>query len=161
VTNPDWRQLASTLDLTTPAPDHDLCSAPDRHCCRCVKKRACQDDGCKDAFNGEGVCVDVVTDDLSLVDTSMEGKPGLCKNKVNANCCSCFKKLGPAGGCDSAPCSFAGVQGVCVGEGEQPPADHVLTDGTCRGRGCSCWVPDTCRSPPPAPILPPAQGPRV
>ena len=26
------------------------------------------------------------------------------------------------------------------------PDNHILTKGVCKGRGCSCWVPDTCRS---------------
>ena len=108
-----------------------------------MKKKACEDEGCKDAFGGDGVCIDVKTDDLSDIDVSME-KFGLCKNKVNKNCCSCFKKVSP-GGCQSAPCSFSGVLGVCVGRDETPPADSVETEGQCRKQGCSCWVPDTCR----------------
>ena len=26
------------------------------------------------------------------------------------------------------------------------PDNHILTKDVCKGRGCSCWVPDTCRS---------------
>ena len=156
VTNADWRSLASVLDLAAQPPqtgareegdDQSFCKGGDsKECCRCFKKKTCQDDGCNEAFEGEGVCVDVMTDDLSHIDTSVEVKPGLCKNKVNNNCCTCFRKLAPPDSCHLAPCSFAGVQGVCVGRDEVAPEDHVLTKGVCKGRGCSCWVPDTCRS---------------
>ena len=72
VTNADWRSLASVLDLATPAPQPSFCrgGGVSQECCRCFKKKTCLDDGCKDAFHGEGVCLDVMADDLSHIDTS-------------------------------------------------------------------------------------------
>ena len=99
----DWNLLDQFIDLTESTPTHaaspSLCSSNSDNCCRCFKEKTCQDSGCNEIFNGQGVCIDVSNGDLSQLKdvdltTKQDPKLGLCENKFNDNCCSCFKKKG-------------------------------------------------------------------
>ena len=58
VTNPTWDELNYIFDLSevvqgTPAAE--LCSSSlDTSCCRCMKIKTCQDNGCEASFGGKG-----------------------------------------------------------------------------------------------------------
>merc|ERR1712151_285230 len=140
VTNPNLSDLSETFDLTATPTGKNLCkNTVDSSCCRCFKKKPCIDDGCKDAFNGDGVCVDVENDDLSIIDLTVDKKLGLCKNNLKKDCCHCYKKKGTTdcGG----KCTYKDRTGVCVQAGDDPPPNHKKTDGKCPGKDCVCWVP--------------------
>eukprot|EP00092_Neocalanus_flemingeri_P099982 GFUD01127633.1.p1 GENE.GFUD01127633.1~~GFUD01127633.1.p1 ORF type:complete len:836 (+),score=161.16 GFUD01127633.1:310-2508(+) len=146
VTNPDFGSLGQPLDLLATPTGKNLCNNTlEESCCRCFKKKPCLDDGCQGEFGGNGICVDVDNDDLSVIDFSVEKKLGLCKNTLKKNCCFCYKKHSKPY-CPHKDCSFKGVKGQCVGPMDRPPLDHVKTAGDCGGKDCICWVPDrpTC-----------------
>ena len=60
--------------------------------------------------------------DLDLT-VQPDNTPGLCKNDVNDNCCTCFKKATEDPGCYKIPCQAYGenpngsyaVNGYCIG----------------------------------------------
>merc|ERR1712096_427503 len=104
--------------------------------------------GCKDAFNGDGICFDVENDDLSTIDLTVDKKLGLCKNNLKKDCCYCYKKKSKTD-C-SGKCTYKERTGVCVAPNDVPPPNHMKTDGKCPGKHCGCWVPisDKCSSDP-------------
>jgi len=100
--------LEKTYDLSTPF-ESGLCSPGtvtpngpprDDQCCKCLKRKKCQDLDCKKKFKGQGVCVDLKEDDLTKYDLDFSvapiQSPKLCKSLVSDKdeCCSCFKKKG-------------------------------------------------------------------
>ena len=145
VTNPDFDKLSQVFDLNVKPTGENLCkNSVDKSCCRCLKKKPCLDDGCQDAFNGDGICLDVENDDLSMIDFSVEKKLGLCKNNLRKDCCFCYKKRGKTD-CHQKSCTYEGMTGECVGPKGSPPLNHIKTPGECPGKDCVCWVPETER----------------
>ena len=110
VTNPDLNALSKLYELDAVPVKKGLCSASvEKSCCRCLKKRPCIDVGCEAAFDGDGICVDVENDDLSMVDTTEEKKIGLCRNNIRGkDCCYCYKKKSS---CLQKHCEFKGRKG--------------------------------------------------
>merc|ERR1711994_524617 len=94
ITNPDWEELDQHFDLSVPDVPGACQASDDISCCRCFKNKTCMDTGCKDAFGGNGICIDVKADitkfDLDL-SAGHDPKPDLCKHAWDKDCCSCFK----------------------------------------------------------------------
>ena len=144
MTNPNLSALSEVFDLTATPSGESLCNnTVESSCCRCFKKKPCLDDGCKDAFNGDGICVDVENDDLSTIDLTVDKKLGLCKNNLKKDCCHCYKNKTKTD-C-SGKCTYKDKTGVCVAPNDFPPPNHLKTDGKCPGKHCGCWVPDKCK----------------
>jgi len=152
ISNPNWQAISQEVDVDLDPPYHEepLCKASlDDGCCRCFKKKLCQDRGCKDAFGGQGVCKDTLTDNLADVYMT-DSRPGLCYRPGEENsekCCTCFRKKTSDPYCHNKVCSYKNMAGVCLTEGTTPPRDHVKTEGYCGGYNCACWVKDTCSDP--------------
>ena len=53
VTNPNWKELAKTHDLSEPFLE-GLCESSDESCCSCLKTKTCKDTGCHNKFGGLG-----------------------------------------------------------------------------------------------------------
>ena len=104
--------------------------------------------------------------DLDLT-VQPDNTPGLCKNDVNDNCCTCFKKATEDPGCYKIPCQAYGenpngsytVNGYCIGTNDPIPIGYNITDVKCDEEGkCRCWIPmappTTTTSPPPTTTTP-------
>ena len=140
VTNPYLNALSKVFDLNAvPEKNYTCLPSLEKSCCRCMKKKPCIDDGCMEAFHGDGICVDVENGDLSLVDTTVEKKLGLCKNNIKGkDCCYCYKKKSS---CAKKTCEYKGIKGRCYGPTDFPPPDWKGTLGKCPGKDCNCYIP--------------------
>ena len=114
-----------------------------------MKKKPCKDTGCKDAFKGLGVCINVVEDDLTQFNLDLTARqdpvPGLCRNDLNEDCCSCFKKHNEDHGspCYRLACEAEGEPGICIGQDDPlpNPDEYKQTDVRCNEEGdCLCWI---------------------
>ena len=95
VTNPDLAVTSLTHNLTARPLEQNrtLCRASlQEGCCRCFLKKPCLDDGCRAAFGGAGVCVDIERGDLSTVDLTAGKREGLCKSTGVKDCCHCYRR---------------------------------------------------------------------
>merc|ERR1719427_1911394 len=138
VTNPDLAVTSLTHNLTARPLEQNrtLCRASlQEGCCRCFLKKPCLDDGCRAAFGGAGVCLDIERGDLSTVDLTAGKREGLCKSTGVKDCCHCYRR---AGACPEQ-CSAAGKRGRCVVRGRAGPAGTRDTGVAC-GPDCTCWV---------------------
>ena len=82
------------LSVSTPS---SLCTdvvSGSSDCCKCVLKKSCRDLGCKDHWQGQGICIKTGSEDLAqqadLIDFSVGGQDDLCSG--DSGCCTCFKK---------------------------------------------------------------------
>ena len=106
------------------------------------------DTGCKDAFGGNGVCIDVKGDmtkfDLDL-SAGHDPKPDLCKHAWDKDCCSCFKLNNVDDKqCKNDMCEERG--GECFMPKELPTFGYQPTQFYCNKKlGCKCYMP-TCEN---------------
>jgi len=144
VTNLEGNSFSNDYDLEAKPQGNQLCIPTDENsCCRCVKRKTCQDDGCEEEFRGHGVCVDPRQDDLSNIDLTAKQIVGKCTSPLGENCCQCRKKKVPMdASCRQKDCYTQGIQGVCVANTMTPPKGHTSTDADCGAPHCTCWVPD-------------------
>ena len=92
--NPNWDDLDNHFDLSEPNIPGACHKSEDVSCCRCFKKKTCADTGCKDAYGGLGICLDV-EGDMTNYDIDLEvgenSEPNLCNHAMGKECCRCFK----------------------------------------------------------------------
>merc|ERR1719186_926849 len=158
----DYTNLPNMVDLKAGSKNSGCKSADstDSSCCQCFKQKNCLDDGCKDAFDGLGICVDVADADWAALDKYVDWgagkKEGLCKNINSKHCCGCFKKKGGEQGCaQTGECKDKGGKCMKPGDSNIPDDWEPRTDARCEGRGCLCYSkkedqqtcnqPETCR----------------
>ena len=85
--------------------------------------------GCKDAFGGNGVCIDTKADmskyqNLIDLKAGQDPKPNLCYNAMNdkKDCCHCFKLKGDDEKCEHDGCKELG--GKCYMPNEFPTGER-------------------------------------
>ena len=147
ITNPDWDELDDHFDLNEPGVPGACQASDDLSCCRCLKTKTCMDTGCKDAYGGNGICLET-QGELMKFDLDLEAghdpRPDLCQNTLAEDCCSCFKlnngNTGNKGqSCKNDVCEELG--GLCYMPNELPP-DGYLSKFYCNENlNCKCYVP--------------------
>ena len=85
ITDSDWEELAHNFDLSKPDVPGACQKSNADGCCRCFKNKTCVDNGCKDAFEGYGVCLDL-KDEMIEYDFDLaaghDPQPDLCKHNL-------------------------------------------------------------------------------
>jgi len=141
----NWDELDTSFDLAAGSRDNNTCKkkgTDQKDCCRCLKRKSCLDAGCKQEFNGNGICMDLSKADISYMKKTLDFSAGeikgKCRNALKEDCCSCFKKMTPD--CRNKDCEAK--KGKCVIYGDKPPPNFQNTGVFCNETlKCHCWVP--------------------
>jgi len=103
--------------------------------CGCKKQVACGDAGCRNTFDGLGMCLDTSTTDWGTMHKKIDFYAGTKDEQCSKDCkCTCFKHIG----CTNKECSAR--KGTCVTADKAPPAGYIKSFPCDEFLDCFCYL---------------------